>query len=205
MAQDHEFRRTIHGKTFNALRRRHLIDKEHELTELGWTCYLELTAAGPCITNRIDGFVSKNPQVLYEKAKPRLEARARHQDSVKTKSVSALSNESTSGISAKSIFSLMRKDELDLFAVKQMSEKQQIALVAWMLRHVKSAGNCVFEVDDIKYNGRLVVLNDKSRWEVDDLDAHKTARWSKSERVAIVDGSMFRLKSSEKVAVEEET
>jgi hypothetical protein len=50
-----------------------LTDNENELTLLGWTCYLELTDAGPCPTNEVGGYKAKDPKQLYAKAQPRLE------------------------------------------------------------------------------------------------------------------------------------
>lgn len=64
IAQDHVFRGYVHGRTHKAIRRRRLVDDENEPTSLGWTCYLELTGAGPCPTNGVEGYKAKDPQLV---------------------------------------------------------------------------------------------------------------------------------------------
>ena len=74
IAQNHEFRSFVHGKTLNALRRRRFVDREHELTRAGWECYIELTNVGPCGTSCTNGWKVKDPHSQYADAKPRLDA-----------------------------------------------------------------------------------------------------------------------------------
>ncbi|QDS88107.1 hypothetical protein EC9_22930 [Rosistilla ulvae] len=77
IAQDHVFRGFVQCRTLKAIRRRRLVDKDNELTSLGWTYYLELTEAGPCPTNGLKGYRAKDPQLLYLNAQQRLEAVAK--------------------------------------------------------------------------------------------------------------------------------
>jgi hypothetical protein len=60
------------------------------------------------------------------------------------------------------------------------------------------------EIDDVKYGGRLVILSDGSRWEVDELDASTAEMWSQLDRVVVVDGEMWKLDELERVDVTEE-
>ena len=63
----------------------------------------------------------------------------------------------------------------------------------------------VLFVEEVKYGGRLIVLDDESRCEVDETDAQTSKTWSELDRVIIIDGEMFRLDESEKVSVEQES
>lgn len=65
-------------------------------------------------------------------------------------------------------------------------------------RHVVSA------ISDVKYEGRLIILEDGTRWEVDSIDAPTCEFWSASSRVVVIDREMYCLDDCEKVAVREE-
>lgn len=63
----------------------------------------------------------------------------------------------------------------------------------------------VADIDDIKYDGRVIVLSDGSRWEVDAGDAFTASMWSPIlDKVIVIDNEMFKLDDSEKVCVERE-
>jgi len=53
----------------------------------------------------------------------------------------------------------------------------------------------------IKYGGRLIVLDDGSRWEVDDLDEGEAEYWEVGGRVVVLNGEMFFVEDAEKVSV----
>lgn len=58
------------------------------------------------------------------------------------------------------------------------------------------------DIQEIKYDGHLVILDDGSRWEVDELDTATSGTWMEGDRVVIVDNEMYKLDEFEKVAVE---
>jgi len=167
IAQDHDFRGCIHGKTLNALRRRRFVDKEHELTNAGWECYIELTNLGPCGTSGINGWSSKDPQLQYDAAKPRLDAIAVEKENCERR------RRKTD-----------RSDQLEATSKKPR------------------AG--IFRVEDVRYGGRMVVLDDGSRWEVGEADSCVSESWSSMDNVIVIDNEMYKLDDSEKVSVERE-
>jgi hypothetical protein len=65
-------------------------------------------------------------------------------------------------------------------------------------KHVSS------EISEIKYDGRLIILEDGSRWEVDSMDVGTSEFWQTFSKVVIIDGEMFNIEDAEKVAVQEE-
>ncbi|BBY73590.1 hypothetical protein MPRF_04890 [Mycolicibacterium parafortuitum] len=62
----------------------------------------------------------------------------------------------------------------------------------------------VGDIDQVKYDGRLVILDDGSRWEVDSIDANTVDYWSPGAKVAIIDDVMYNLDDAEHADVSEE-
>lgn len=60
------------------------------------------------------------------------------------------------------------------------------------------------EIAEIKYDGRLIVLEDGTRWEVDSVDASTSEFWNEFSKVVIIDGEMYNIEDAEKVTVQEE-
>jgi hypothetical protein len=66
------------------------------------------------------------------------------------------------------------------------------------------ASPVVEDIVEIKYEGRLVVLNDGSRWEVDSLDSGTVDLWGPFTKVAVIDGVMYNLEDGGNAEVTEE-
>jgi hypothetical protein len=62
----------------------------------------------------------------------------------------------------------------------------------------------VSEISEIKYDGRLIILDDGTRWEVDSIDASTSELWSGFSKVVVIDGEMYNIEDAEKVSVQEE-
>ena len=60
------------------------------------------------------------------------------------------------------------------------------------------------DIDEVKYDGRLVILEDGSCWEVDAIDASTADLWGALTKVAVIDDVMYNLDSAEHVDVTEE-
>lgn len=58
-------------------------------------------------------------------------------------------------------------------------------------------------IDEVKYGGRLVILNDGSRWDVDDGDEDTSEFWNSFDEVVVIDGKMYNLADCESVDVTE--
>ena len=99
---------------------------------------------------------------------------------------------------------LMRPDVRELLAVDGMSSEQQLALSEWGMRMFSLGQHVVADIEDVKYEGHLVILDDGTRWEVSHVDTGTAALWSAMDRVLVADGEMWKLDENEKVSVTEE-
>lgn len=109
----------------------------------------------------------------------------------------------------------MNEDEARRVGIDAMSEDQLAALANWGMRmyHLGleraggagGMGETVGDIDEVKYDGRLIILTDGSRWEVDAGDEATADLWGPMDRVVVIDGDMYRLDDSERVGVVEET
>ncbi len=68
----------------------------------------------------------------------------------------------------------------------------------------KSGKHVVSDIDRIKYEGRLVILDDGSRWEVDSVDTYTVDSWNPGTKVAVIDDVMYNLGDAEHADVSEE-
>ncbi len=99
---------------------------------------------------------------------------------------------------------IMQPDEVRRIGVHVMTEEQQQALANWGMRMFALGQHVVANIDNIKYNGRLIILDDGTRWEVDELDASTSEMWDTLDRVVVIDNEMFKLDDLEKVSVQQD-
>lgn len=99
---------------------------------------------------------------------------------------------------------VMQPDEMQRIGVANMTAEQKQALVDWGLRMYSLGQHVVADIEDIKYDGRLIVLNDGTRWEVDAVDSGTAEMWSPLDKVVVIDDEMYRLDDAEKVEVQQE-
>lgn len=93
--------------------------------------------------------------------------------------------------------------EFEILGVASMTLNQRKSLHDWGLRMFGLGQHVDSEIDAIKFDGRLVILDDGSRWEVDSSNSYVADSWAPGDRVVVIDNEMFRLDDSEKVDVEE--
>ena len=110
----------------------------------------------------------------------------------------------------------MEPGEAQLIGIEGMTEAQHEALANWGMRMyglgreragdqgAALGGEMVGDIDEVKYDGRLIILTDGSRWEVDPMDASTADMWGPMDKVCIVDGDMYLLSDTERVAVVED-
>ena len=77
-------------------------------------------------------------------------------------------------------------------------------LAEWGTRMFSLGQIVLGNIAEVKYGGRLVVLDDGSRWEVDEFDDDIADLWLPPERVVVIDHEMYRLDDLEKVHVQPE-
>lgn len=99
---------------------------------------------------------------------------------------------------------LMQPEEMQRLGTKSMTELQRQTLVEWGLRIFALGQHIVADIEDIKYEGRLVVLDDGTRWEVDAIDAATAEMWSTLDKVVVIDDEMYKLDEMEKVGVQQD-
>lgn len=102
------------------------------------------------------------------------------------------------------IADLMSTEEIELLGVNKMTAEQKQCLIDYSFKTFTLGQHAVGDIEAIKYDGKLVVLDDGSRWVVDDLDRDTVELWGEFEKVVVIDGEMFKLDDFEKVMVEPE-
>lgn len=103
-----------------------------------------------------------------------------------------------------SVLNFLQPHESASLGVENMSEEQKRALLSWGMRMFGLGQHRVANIEAVKYDGRLIVLDDGSRWEVDSSDHDTASMWSGYERVVVIDDQIFLLDENEAVHAEEE-
>jgi hypothetical protein len=99
---------------------------------------------------------------------------------------------------------LMSPDEMQRLDVASMSEEEQQTLSNWGMRMYSLGQHVVADIQDIKYDGRLIVLDDGTRWEVEAIDSTTAELWSSFDKVVVIDDEMYKLDDTEKVGVQKD-
>ena len=99
---------------------------------------------------------------------------------------------------------MMTEEELSATGADLLTSPQQMELAAWGMKMFTLGEHRVSEIEEIKYGGRLIILQDGSRWEVSELDTSTAESWSMLDKVVIIDDSIWRLDDIERVEAEEE-
>ena len=101
------------------------------------------------------------------------------------------------------MYKMMTSDEVVASGINKLSESEQQEILRWGLRMYGLGQHKVDDIHEIKYDGRVVVLDDGSRWEVASYDASTVDFWGEFTKVAIIDDEMYRLE--EYVSVTEDS
>ncbi|MEQ1450516.1 hypothetical protein ACTJIX_02130 [Acinetobacter sp. 22323] len=88
---------------------------------------------------------------------------------------------------------MMTPDEIHASGINKLSESEQQEILRWGLRMYGLGQHKVGDIHEIKYEGRVIVLDDGSRWEVASYDASTVDFWGEFTKVAIIDDEMYRL------------
>jgi len=99
---------------------------------------------------------------------------------------------------------LMLPNEMEQIGLGSMTEIQRQALVDWGMRLFSLGQHVVGDIDDIKYDGRLIILDDGTRWEVDALDSSTADMWNPMDKVVVIGDDMFKLDEAERISVQQE-
>ena len=99
---------------------------------------------------------------------------------------------------------IMTEEELAATGAEVLTRSQKMELAAWGMKMFSLGQYRVSDIEEIKYGGRLIVLEDGSRWAVDELDIATAESWTMLDKVVVIDGSIWRLDDLERVEAEEE-
>lgn len=88
--------------------------------------------------------------------------------------------------------------------VMDLTDAQCEAVLEWGLYNFGLGQHVVSEVSEVKYDGRLVILEDGTRWEVESYDAPVAELWDLLDKVVVIDDRMYRIEDAESVVVEQE-
>lgn len=99
---------------------------------------------------------------------------------------------------------VMNPEEQLACGVDRLTQPQRDRLFKWGLRMFGLGRAIVGSIEDVKYSGRLVILDDGSRWEVEDIDASTAEIWQYLDDVIVFEDIMYNLEGCEKVEVAED-
>ena len=88
--------------------------------------------------------------------------------------------------------------------LSDLSDEDVKAIFDWGMWTYGLGSSDQGSIDEIKYDGHLVVLDDGSRWEVDDGDTYTADGWCEGDEVVVINGRMYRLDELESVEVTKE-
>jgi hypothetical protein len=94
--------------------------------------------------------------------------------------------------------------DLKSISLRNLSDEDIKAIFDWGIRTFQLGSSEQGTINEIKYDGHLVVLDDGSRWEVDDGDTYTTDGWCEGDEVVVINGRMYRLDELESVEVTKE-
>ena len=99
---------------------------------------------------------------------------------------------------------LMRPHEMEQVGVAKLTDQERQALLRWGLRMFRLGQYVVGDIQEIKYDGRLIVLDDGSRWEVDSIDVSTADLWMPMDKVVVIDDTMYKLDEFDRITVQRE-
>jgi hypothetical protein len=105
---------------------------------------------------------------------------------------------------AMTLAQLMSAEELQATGSISLTAEQQEALVNWGMRMYQLGQYVVADIEEVKYDGRLIILDDGSRWEVETFDSSTAEMWGLMDKVVVIDDEMYKLDELEKVSVTQE-
>lgn len=98
----------------------------------------------------------------------------------------------------------MKFPDLQRFNLNELPDEDVKAIFEWGMWTFNLGSSEQGTIDEIKYDGHLVILADGSRWEVEDGDAYTVEGWTAGDEIVIVSERMYRLDESESAAVSKE-
>lgn len=98
---------------------------------------------------------------------------------------------------------LIGEEESNNLKIDSMDLEQVEILYNWGIKMFTMGQNIVSDINEIKFEGKLISLDDGTFWEVDEFEAYTSEMWSDGEKVVVLDDEMYKLDDLEKVNVEQ--
>lgn len=95
-------------------------------------------------------------------------------------------------------------EQRSLLWIDSYNQEQAEALMNVLLYQYSIGQHKDLRISEVKYDGKLIILDDMSRWEVDSSDSYQSDTWLPDDQVVVIYGEMFKLDEFEKVQVTEE-
>ncbi len=99
---------------------------------------------------------------------------------------------------------LMNAEEMQNIGINKLTESEKASLYKWGMRCFEMGMHICEDIEEIKYGGRLVILADGSRWEIDEIDSDIVSAWGELAKVVVINGEMYLLDENERVNAEQE-
>jgi hypothetical protein len=111
---------------------------------------------------------------------------------------------SHSTISLRAKLKKLQFPELKRFRLTDLPDEDVKAILDWGLWTYRLGSSERGTIDEIKYDGRLIILNDGNRFEVANGDTFTAERWFAGDEVVVMSNRMYRLDESESISVSKE-
>ncbi len=97
---------------------------------------------------------------------------------------------------------LMSKEEIKSCGIEKLNQSEKEALKIWFFRLHNILSPKIAEIEKIKYDGKLIILDDGSKYESDDENI--SDGWFDGDKVLVIYDEMYKLDDLERVGVEED-
>ena len=94
---------------------------------------------------------------------------------------------------------LLKELEID-----NLTESKHQALESWSLYWFTLGQHRCENIEAVKYDGRLIILEDGTRWEIPKENSYITESWAPGDKIAVIDDTMYKLDELESTLVEED-
>jgi hypothetical protein len=88
--------------------------------------------------------------------------------------------------------------------IAEFTDNDAKAICNWGSKMTELYGYEQGKIDEVKYEGHIIKMEDGTRWEVDEVDTSTSGLWDVGDHVVVINDRMYKLDESESVAVEKE-
>lgn len=104
------------------------------------------------------------------------------------------------------ILGILTDEEKNVLRLSELTQDESKIIESLLMRFYSIGSDSAPKVDDIEeveFDGKLITLQDGSKWKVEDYDAGTSDMWSYLDKIVIYEDEMYKLDDLEKVTVSE--